>query len=312
MELIRGLHNLRDAHRPSVATIGNFDGVHLGHQAVIGQLLERSAESGLPSTVILFEPQPREYFQGEAAPARLSTLGEKLERIQELGVDRLLCLHFNERLRSLSGDEFIRQVLVDGINVRHLVVGDDFRFGCDRKGDYKLLSQRGKDFGYSLESTASCMVGGKRVSSTALREALDRGDLETAFTLLNCAYRISGRVSHGARLGRTIDVPTANVLLKRRRIPLHGVFVVEVSGNFGDSVFKGIANVGTRPTVGGTHAVLEAHLFDFSGDLYGARLHVDFLHRIRDEQHFADFAGLRAQILLDLEHARDWLASRPA
>lgn len=311
MQLIRGLHNLRDGHRPCVATIGNFDGVHLGHEAVIARLRERAAETGLPSTVMVFEPQPREFFQGEAAPARLSTFAEKWRRIAALGIDRVLCLQFNERLRSLSADAFIQRVLVDGIGVRHLAVGDDFRFGCDRRGDYPLLQEAGREHGFTVAATASFQVDGERVSSTGVRVALEAGDLAAAGALLGRPYSILGRVGLGDQRGRTMGVPTANVLVKRHKVPLHGVFVVRVAGASGQ-VLDGIANVGVRPTVDGARASLEAHLFDFDADIYGRKLEVTFLHRIREERRFEDLDSLRGQIMRDIDQARAWLRAGAA
>ncbi len=311
MQLIRGLHNLRDGHRPCVATIGNFDGVHLGHEAVIERLRERSVETGLPSTVMVFEPQPREFFQGEAAPARLSTFAEKWRRIAALGVDRVLCLQFNERLRSLSADAFIQRVLVDGIGVRHLAVGDDFRFGCDRRGDYPLLQAAGREQGFTVEATASFRVAGERVSSTRVRLALEAGDLAAAGALLGRPYSIFGRVGLGDQRGRTMGVPTANILLKRHKVPLRGVFVVRVAGATGQDL-DGIANVGLRPTVDGVRPSLEAHLFDFDAEIYGRKLEVTFLHRLREERRFGDLDSLRDQIMLDIGQARDWLSAGAA
>ena len=303
MELIRGLHNLRTRHHGCVATIGNFDGIHLGHQAVLGQLAEKAAALGLPVTVITFEPQPQEYFNHGELPPRLTRLREKLTALQRFSVDRVLCLSFKQGLAQLSAEDFIRRVLVKGLGIRYLVVGDDFRFGQGRAGDFAMLQQAGKGHGFEVAHMHTFAIGGARVSSTRIREALQGGDLATAEQLLGRPYRMSGRVAHGNKRGRTIGFPTANIFLHRARSPVDGVFAVEMFGIEGEPV-RGVANVGTRPTIDGTQALLEVHLFDFSGDIYGRHVHVDFLHRIREERRFESFEALKAQILLDAEAAR--------
>lgn len=309
MELIRGLHNLAPRHRSCVATIGNFDGVHRGHQAVIAELKAHARSMGLPATVMVFEPQPREFFQGAQAPARITTFAEKLFLLREAGVDRVLCLQFNQRLRSLSAEAFVQDVLVDGLGIRFLAVGDDFRFGCDRKGDFDLLAREGARLGFAVHSTATLQADGARISSTAVRACLDRGDLDGAAALLGRPYCVTGRIGHGDGLGRQIGVPTANVLLKRRRVPLRGVFAVRVY-SAGLSGLPGVANLGSRPTVGGGEERLEVHLFDFSGDLYGSRLRVEFVARIRGEEKFDGLDALRTKINEDMERARSLLGGR--
>ena len=210
-QLIRGLHNLRPWHRGCVATIGSFDGVHLGHQAILQQLLAAARAQQLPAVVILFEPQPHEFFAGEQAPARLMRLREKLQSLKQAGVERVLCLHFNEYLRSLSAEDFVQQILVQGLGIRHLVVGDDFRFGCDRRGDFALLQQLGNQAGFSVADTGTLQVDGERVSSTRIRQLLEQGYFARAEALLGKPYEISGRVVYGKQLGRQLGVPTANV-----------------------------------------------------------------------------------------------------
>lgn len=311
MELIRGLHNLKPRHRGCVATIGNFDGVHLGHQAIIGQLADAGAELHLPSTVIIFEPQPLEHFQQEAdkVPPRLTRLREKLQALRRYSVDRVLSLRFDDRLANMPPDEFIRHILVEGLGIRYLVVGDDFRFGAKRAGDFSLLRRAGETHGFQVVPVHTFMIDGERVSSTRVRQALAAGDLATAEKLLGRPYRMCGRVAHGDKRGRTIGVPTANVHLHRVATPVKGVYVVEVFGLHHEPV-TGVANVGSRPTVDGTRSLLEVHLFEFSREIYGHYININFLHKLRDEQRFASFDELKARIQRDIDEARAWLAKR--
>jgi riboflavin kinase/FMN adenylyltransferase len=309
MELIRGLHNLKSRHRGCVATLGNFDGVHLGHQAVIGQLAEKAAELHLPTVVLVFEPQPQEYFRPDDAPARLTRLREKLKALQRYSVDRVCCLEFDAKLAAMPAEEFIRRILVDGLGVRYVVVGDDFRFGKNRQGDYALLQAAGEQYGFAVVPMHTFTIDGERVSSTRVRKALAAGDLATVEKLLGRPYRMSGRVAHGDKRGRTIGVPTANIHLHRKTTPVRGVYVVEMFG-LDREPLAGVANVGTRPTVNGTHTLLEVHLFDFSQDIYGRYVTVNFLHKLRDEQRFASFDELKTRIFRDMDEARAWLGSR--
>jgi len=309
MELIRGLHNLRPRHRGCVATIGNFDGVHLGHQAVLGQLAEKGAELCLPTGVIIFEPQPSEYFAPKEAPPRLTRLREKLKALRRYSVDRVLCLQFNRQLASLSADQFIRRILLDGLDVKYLVVGDDFRFGKGRSGDFALLQEAGREHGFEVVNMHTFSLGGSRVSSTRIRAALAAGDMEGAEQLLGRPYRMCGRVAHGDKRGRSIGFPTANLFLHRQVTPVTGVFAVEMFGVQGEPV-PGVANVGTRPTVDGTRALLEVHLFDFAEEIYGRYVHVDFLRKLREERRFDSFAALKEQIAQDVRHARDFFQKR--
>lgn len=303
MQLVRGLHNLKPALRGCVATIGNFDGVHRGHQAILQRLRERAAELQLPSCVVIFEPQPREFFAPDNAPVRLSRLRDKLELLAAAGVDRVLCLAFNRRLRELSAADFVRTVLVDGLGVQHLEVGDDFRFGCDRAGDFPFLEQAGQQFGFSVEDAITIELDGERVSSTRVRNAAQVADFALAEQLLGRPFSISGRVLHGQKLGRQLGTPTANVQLKRRRAPLNGVYLVSVE--LDGRVQPGVANIGMRPTVAGDgRAHLEVHLLDFAGDLYGRRLTVVFHQKLRDEQRFASLEALKAAIDADIASAR--------
>ena len=303
MELVRGLHNLRPEHRGCAATIGSFDGIHLGHQAVLTQLAAQGRERRLPVTLITFEPQPREYFMPQEAPPRLTRFREKLEVLQHCGIDRVVCLRFNAWLASLTADEFIQRIMLDGLAVKYLVVGDDFRFGKGRIGDYALLEQAGKTHGFPVVTMPTFNVGNHRVSSTRIRVALNEGDFSSAEALLGRPYWMSGRVAHGDKRGRTIGFPTANIFMHRNAVPVDGVFAVEMCG-IDDRPIPGVANVGTRPTVDGSRALLEVHLFDFDRDIYGRHVQVSFLKKLRPERKFESFELLKRQIELDAEQAR--------
>ena len=315
MEVIRGLHNLRKEHRGCVVTIGNFDGVHRGHQAILDQCREQASKLGLPVAVVVFEPQPREFFAGDQAPPRLTRLREKVRLLGESGVDYVLCLPFNEHLRSLTAVEFVERVLVRGLGVRHLVVGDDFRFGCDRRGDFNLLAEVGERLGqagFSVEHTRTFALDDERVSSTRVRTLLASGNFAQTARMLGRPFHLGGRVIADQKLGRTIGAPTANMPLPRLPLALRGVFAVVVELPGGER-FNGVANIGWRPTVGSDRPLLEAHLFDFDGDLYGQRLTVFPCARLRGEQKFDDFAALKQQIMADQARARGYFAdNRPA
>lgn len=308
MRVIRGLHNLRPEHRGTVATIGNFDGVHLGHQAVFRELLAEGRRLGLLSTVITFEPQPMEYFAPDKAPSRLTRLREKLGAIRDAGIEQVLLLEFGPRLAAMGAQEFIDSLLVDKLAVRHLYVGDDFRFGKGRSGDIGMLREAGDLHGFTVDSMNTLAVAGERVSSTRIRAALGEGDLADAERCLGRPYSICGRVAHGDKRGRTIGFPTLNVNLHRRVSPLRGVYAVRVSG-VESAPLAGVANIGTRPTVtGDTRYLLEVHLFDFAREIYGAHVTVEFVARIREERKFPSFDALRARIEQDVIEARSLLA----
>lgn len=309
MRIIRGLHNLRPVHRGSVATIGNFDGVHLGHRAVFHRLLARGRALGLPATVITFEPQPMEYFAPDAAPARLTRLREKLAALADCGIQQVILLEFGPKLAQMGARTFVRELLVDGLGVRHLLVGDDFRFGRGREGDYALLERMGREHGFSVEDLHTITHGEERVSSTRIREALARGDLNLARHLLGRAYRICGRIGHGDKRGRTIGFPTANINLHRRVSPLRGVYAVMAAGVAGRP-WPGVANIGIRPTIGGEpRYLLEVHLFDFADDIYGRHADVEFRLKLRDEHKFGSFDELKTQIERDAAAARSYLGA---
>jgi riboflavin kinase/FMN adenylyltransferase len=316
MRLIRGLTNLqRLAQQPDsplrqgcVATIGNFDGVHIGHQTIIEQVHERASTMQLPSLVMIFEPQPQEYLRGRGAPPRLTAFRQKFEALTALGVDFVLCVRFNEHFRQYSAMDFINELMIEPLNVQHLVVGDDFRFGCDRVGDFALLQRVGRDAGFDVENTRTVTVEGERVSSTRIREALARDDLDLAARMLGDAYAIQGRVVYGRQLGRQIGAPTVNLMLPQMP-PLQGVYVVAVE--LADGGLKdGVANIGIRPTLDGKQPSLEVHLFDFAGTLYGQRLRVIFRQPLRDEVRFDSIDALKIQIQQDMQDARSWLADQ--
>lgn len=304
MRVIRGLHNLTLRQHGAVVTIGNFDGVHLGHKAVFGHLLAQGQALRLPATVITFEPQAMEYLAPDAAPARLTRLREKLADLADCGIQQAMLLEFGPKLARMGAREFVREVLVDGLGVRYLLVGDDFRFGHGREGDFRLLRGMGREHGFVVEDLHPVTHGDERVSSTRIRETLARGDFEFARRLLGRAYRICGRVGYGDKRGRDIGFPTANLNLRQRVSPLRGVYAVMVGG-IADRPWPGVANLGTRPTVDGSaRYLLEVHLFDFAGDLYGRRLEVEFRHRLRDERKFGSCEELQAQIGRDSATAR--------
>ncbi len=309
MELIRGLHNLRARHHGCVLTIGNFDGVHLGHQRILERLREQAQRRGLPATLMLFEPQPAEFFAPEQAPARLMPLRDKVRALASAGIDRVLCVRFDASFRAYSAERFISELLLEGLGTHFLVVGDDFRFGAGREGDFDLLRRAGEQEGFEVEDTPTCTLDGERVSSTRVREALADNDLERAAAMLGGPYRISGRVRHGDELGRTLGVPTANLALRHPRLPIRGVYAVRVHGA-GDRPRNAVANVGRRPTVEGERPRLEVHLLDYSGDLYRRHLEVELLHFLRDEQKFDGLDALREAIHNDIDQARHWFAEQ--
>jgi len=300
-------HGWPCAQRPNAVTIGNFDGVHQGHQAMLARLTARAtAVGGLP-TVLTFEPHPREVFTPDNAPTRLTSLREKLEILRGLGVAHVHVCRFTREFAALSADDFIRRILVDGLRARYVLVGDDFRFGAKRAGDIALLRQRGAIAGFEAEALATVQTAGQRASSTAVREALAEGDMALAAQLLGRPYSISGRVVGGDRLGREIGYPTANIQLKHNRPPVKGIFAVRVQG-LDRPDWPGVASLGTRPTVHTNgRATLEVHLFNFNQNIYRQHLRVEFLHKLRDEAKYDSLEALIAQIDLDAAQARELL-----
>jgi riboflavin kinase/FMN adenylyltransferase len=292
-----------------VLTIGNFDGLHLGHRRVIERVAEHGRQLGLPTVAMIFEPQPLEYFLGDHAPSRLTRLREKVIQFSKLPIDELLVLPFNRTLADYDAEQFIQNILVGKLNIRHLVIGDDFHFGKARRGNFALLQHRGQEFGFTVESTDSFELEGFRVSSTLIRDALGEGDLAQAKALLGRDYSVCGRVAHGDKRGRQLGFPTANLEMFRKNTPLIGVFAVIMTGLDGREL-KGVANLGNRPTFyGGAKAVLETHLFDFDQDIYGRYVEVHFKAKLRDEMRFDSLTALRSQIANDVASAQAFFAA---
>lgn len=329
MELIRGIHNLKPRHRCSesgregvVLTIGAFDGLHRGHQAVLLHLIERAKAAGMPSVVVTLEPLPREYFSPLDAPPRLMNFREKLEGLSDLGIDRVLLVQFDDTMRNTEAAEFIENTFVRGLSARHIVVGDDLRFGRDGGGDFDLLNGLGAKHGFTVEDTSTLNLGDLRVSSTRIRELLQLGDFAGAELLLGRPYTISGKVVYGKQLGRTLGAPTANVELRRLRAAMSGVYAVEVqvmppssvsanskASGVANDWLPGVANVGSRPTVDDSiKAILEVHILNFTDDLYGRRIQVRFRKKIRDEHKFASLDALKEQIHKDVKTAERYFA----
>lgn len=305
MEIINGTHNIRPDHRGNVITMGNFDGVHHGHQVLLHHLTAKARELGVPSLLITFEPQPREFFAGSQVPPRLTRLREKVALLQESGLDRLLLLPFNERTAQTSAQWITEDLFHDLLGARYVVVGDDFRFGRDRAGDYNMIKASGQQHGYGVSHMGTLELEDKRVSSTRVRQVLAEGDFELAEQLLGHEYFIMGRVVYGRQLGRQLGVPTANIRLQRYKAALEGVYCVTVDG-IDDRQYTGIANIGVRPTVDGKEPLLEVHVFDYQGNLYGDLLTIKFKHKLRDEQAFGSIDELKVQIDKDIATARAW------
>lgn len=300
----------QDFRSPPVAlTIGNFDGVHLGHQALLNQLSEAAKSRGLPAAVLIFEPHPREFFTPEKAPARLASLREKLELFYKMGIDRVYVCRFNHRFAQISAQDFVI-ALIEKLATKFILVGDDFRFGSQRAGDFALMSRLCSERGVTVQAMSSLLHNGVRVSSTAVRAALEKGDLLAAKKYLGRAYSISGRVMHGDGLGRKLGFPTANIQLKHNFPPLTGIFVVRVQGDDMPPM-QGVASLGVRPTVSDNgKPVLEVHLFNFSREIYNKHLHVDFLHKLRDEERYSSLETLTRQIAQDVQDAKQWFSEQ--
>lgn len=311
MELIRGLHNIRPRHKGCVATIGAFDGVHLGHQAVLEQLKAKAREYNLPALVITLEPLPREYFAPKIAPPRLMSFTEKLVALKDQGIGRVLGVHFDKALSEVSAEDFISDIFHRRLGIKHMVVGDDLRFGHERRGDFNLLQKMGKELGFSVSATKTLQVSDARASSTRIRQALANADFALAERLLGRPYSITGKVVYGQQLGRTLGAPTANIKLQRLQSPLLGVYAVRVNISGFEQSFNGVANVGTRPTVDDSiKASLEVHLLDFSTMIYGKKVEVIFLHKLRDEKKFASLEALKQAIHQDIATAKQLLTHR--
>ncbi|HEU0225797.1 MAG TPA: bifunctional riboflavin kinase/FAD synthetase [Steroidobacteraceae bacterium] len=308
MLIRRGEEPCRNARRGCVVAIGNFDGLHLGHQAILDVLRHGSRDEGLPAAVLTFEPHPREYFVPDAAPARLMRLRDKAELLAALGIDELRVLRFGATLSQWDGTTFIERVLWRAMGARRVVIGEGFRFGHGRGGDVSLLRDAGATRDFRVDEVPPLVVGGHPASSTRVREALAAGRMAEARALLGRDYRMSGRVVAGARLGRKLGFPTANMRLHRRKSPLAGIFAVRVSG-LAFERRPGVASVGTRPAVGGREWLIEVHLFDFDADLYRQRLDVDFVARLRDEVAYDNLDAMIQQMHRDAARARELLGA---
>lgn len=305
MELIRGIYNIKPAQKRCVVTIGNFDGVHLAHHALLEKLIQVAQDHGLPAVVILFEPQPNEYFSRGKITPRLMRLREKIMALQNHGIDRVLCLRFNSKLANLPAEKFIEEVLVEQLAIQHVIIGDDFHFGYQRHGNFALLKQFAEKYQFAAEQMPTILQHDLRISSSRIRIALEVGDLLTAKQLLGRSFAMSGRVAHGDKRGRMIGFPTANIFLHRKAVPIAGVYVVQMHG-LSEQPIAGVANVGTRPTVDGTRSLLEVHLFNFQQEIYGAHVEVEFLAKLRDEKRYDSFELLRQQIMKDAEEAKHY------
>lgn len=313
MQVIRTFEgeNLDVLSRGSIVTIGNFDGLHLGHQMLLDHVLEHARKAGLPAVVMCFEPTPQEFFAPQGPPARLMRFAEKRRALEEYGVDVFCCLDFDAELRSGSPDWFIQEILVRTLNVQHLIVGDQFRFGKDRAGNVGDLESAGDEHKFQVSGIANLESDGTIVSSTLIRRALSSGNLSRAAELLGKNYSMSGEVIHGNHLGRRLGFPTANIDPDRIHVALMGIFAVRVTG-LGKETLEGVASVGTRPTVGGTKMLLEVYIFDFDEDIYGQELQVEFVEKIREELNFPDIDALIENINNDVAIARRILAERSA
>ena len=302
-EFILGLGGLSRYKGSTVATIGSFDGVHQGHQQILVRVVAKAKSLGVASAVIIFEPQPYEYFAKSATRPRLMRLREKVAALFAAGVDKVVCLRFNKALSQLNAEGFVQQVLVDGLGIKHLEIGDDFRFGADRAGDFNLLQAMGRERNFTVANSHTFEDGDERVSSTRIRSLLEQHQLGCAERLLGKAYSITGRVVYGRQLGRTIGVPTANVGLGRYAAAVSGVYAVTVMTAKGQ--YFGVANVGVKPTVQGeSKPLLEAHIFDFDGDLYGQWITVTFKTYLRGETQFSSLNALKQQIADDIAQAK--------
>lgn len=313
MQVFRGFHHAA-LSTPNAVSIGNFDGVHRGHQAMLALLVSEARLRQLASCVLTFEPHPRDYFaaqQGkpELAPARIASLRDKLAELERCGIDRVVVLRFNQHLAALPASDFIQRVLLDGLHARYVLVGDDFRFGAKRMGDYALLDAQGQRLGFDVARMNAYEVHGLRVSSSAVRQALASGDMTLAASLLDRTYAMTGHVQHGRKLGRKLGFPTLNLRLAHARPAARGIFAVRVHG-LADLPLDGVASLGLRPTVDDSGRVLlETYVLDWAGDAYGKLVRVELLHKLRDEARYDSLDALTAAIAADVEQTRAWFAS---
>jgi riboflavin kinase / FMN adenylyltransferase len=305
IELICNIHNIKAKHKGCVATIGNFDGLHQGHQKVIQSLIKLGKQLHLPTCVILFEPHPQEFFYGNQASARLMRLREKIKLLQFLAIDRVLCLRFNKRLAECTAEKFVKKILIDKLGIKGLIIGDDFRFGKGREGDFSFLQKLGQEYGFKVFSTPTVLFENERIGSSRVRNAVKQGDFKLAALLLGRPFRLSGRVIYGDQGGRLLGFPTANIGLHRKVIPLQGVFIVNVYG-VATTPLAGVANLGNRPTINGLKNLLEVHLLDFNKDIYTRFIEIEFLKKIRDEKKFDSLEALKQQIAKDVMLAKNY------
>ncbi len=308
MILLRGSKKLTRIKQPTVATIGNFDGFHLGHQEIFNFVITKSAQQKAKSVLICFEPTPKEFFCGSKGPARIYPIRKKIELARDFGYDYFACLHFNQLLATMPAVDFVQEILHDSLNIKTLVVGDDFKFGHHGNGNIDLLCNMGEKLGFHVHVIKPVLHGHERVSSTLIREKLSQGKFDEVATLLSRPFRMSGRVFHGDKRGRTIGFPTANILIGRLVSPIKGVFTVSASVN--NNQWQGVANVGSRPTVNGQRQQLEIHLFDCQQNLYGKRLEVEFHTKLRDEIKFPSLEALKHQISIDVTKAQQYFSQR--
>lgn len=309
MHLYRGLHNLPALTSRSVVTIGNFDGVHRGHQAIFEQARSQARASGCNSIVLMFEPQPLEFFKPELAPVRLTRLREKLILIRQFDIDNVVCLTFNSRLAAMSAEDFVSDILVQRLRARAVIVGEDFRYGHRRQAGVDELVESGRKQGFEVQLAGTLVMDGQRISSSNVRDALKRADLETAEKLLGRRYSLSGRVIHGDRRGRELGFATANVSLERTNAPLKGVFATTVLMGDEHTPLPAVTNIGHRPVFGGGPLLMETHLLDFNADVYGRLITVVIHKHLRDEQKFDSIADLKTQVARDIEAAREYFGS---
>jgi riboflavin kinase/FMN adenylyltransferase len=304
MKLIRGLQNLKN-YAGSVVTIGNFDGVHIGHKKIISQLVKKSKELGLPSVLISFTPTPQSFFSREQAS--LSSFKEKHRLLNELDLDTHLIIRFNQAFSQLAAQTFVQEILLNKLNMKYCLIGDDFRFGKERKGSFELLQSLSKDKGFTVKETPSILCNNRRVSSSAIRTLLKNGDTQSASQMLGHAFSITGKIIHGLKNGRAIGFPTINIPIQRKISPVHGIFAVTIE--LDGATYQGVCSVGNRPIIGGKKTLLEVFLFDFNQQVYGLEAKIIFKHKIREERNFADFKALKQQIELDVQNAKDYLTN---
>jgi riboflavin kinase/FMN adenylyltransferase len=303
MQIFRGIPTHTDT--PIALTLGNFDGVHWGHQAMLKRLRKAATELKILAAVMTFEPHPREFFSPHNAPPRLTSLREKIRVFQEYGIERVYICHFNRHFADLSAQEFIKEY-VDRLQVKWLLIGDDFRFGKDRTGDLKLLQQSAQQSGFTVEHMDSVLVNGKRVSSSLIREKLSDGNFRAVEDFLGRSYSMIGKVAHGKKIGRSLGFPTANILVKHNRAPFYGIFVVSVIG-LGSHALQGVASLGVRPTLNeNDRPILEVHIMNFDEQIYGRYIEVRFLKKLRDEEKYPDLKKLTDQIARDVENAKNY------